>query len=241
MTEIEINETNKKFYLPENWNEVKLGTFIEYYKLSLRKDDIDGLEYITLLLSILMNVDKVEIEDLYIDDMKAIASELKWLDVMPLNSEKTIFDIVNESGEVVKYILKDNIKMKAKEQITLEHILKDEKDNTLSFPLVLAVLLRPAIEYKDNETGKISYHQQELDTDFSTIVRRAEIFTKALTIDDVYGPLVFFSNGGKKHSTKTSERTSSLKITRTENSPSFLQQKESQEATTNSETNGIGI
>lgn len=238
MTQIEINE--KKYNLPESWEEITLGKFMSYYIMEKNKES-DKLEYFISLLALLMECPKDEVEGLYLSDIKSLVNELEWLSIMPEQKEKRLFEIVNDNGEVVKYVMRDSAKLKAKEQITAEYILKDEKDNTLSFPILLAILLRPATEYKNMETGEIEYRPNELDEDMDVIINRSEIFKKKLNISEIYGPLVFFSEHAKKSSTKTMGTTSTLKITRGNKSQSSFKEKMEMELKKNSEGSGTGI
>lgn len=206
---VEIN--NKQYNLPESWNEVKLGTFMSWYELT-QSQTSDSLDYNILVLSLLMGISKEEVEDFYIQDIKDIMEELSFLNTLPDTIQKSLFIVTNDNNEVVKYVSKDNHKLKVKEQLTIEHLLKDQNDNTKVFPEILAILIRPAIECINKETGDVEYKQHELDEDMESITRRANIFKDKLFIGEVYGTIIFFSSTDNVLSTKITRSYSSVKI-----------------------------
>jgi len=204
----------KEYELPESWNEITLGTFMKWYILTKEKASV-GLDYSVELLALLLNAPISEIEDVYVDDIKNLMNELVYLNTMPAEgTQKEEFTLINEAGESVHYVAKQWTKLKVKEQLTIEHLLKDQTDNTLIFPEILAILLRPAREFFNEETGLVEYKQNELDEDMESIIRRANMFREKITIGEVWSNIVFFSNGAKELSTETTARSSSVKIVR---------------------------
>jgi len=212
---IEIEVRNKKYTLPENWNEVKIQKYLDWYTLYKSIEKVDQ-NYTVKLLSIFMDISTDEVEDLYIDEINQISSELKWIyEAVPKSKIKKVISIINESNEVVKYCVDDDFtRMKAAETITIENVLKGSEDPALLVADLLAILYRPAIEYKNMETGKIEYKRQPLGDDYSIIKERAEIFKKALYLGEVYPVVIFFSSTVKNSSTKHTGTISSLKVTR---------------------------
>lgn len=231
---IQIEIENNRYNVPEGWNELSLGKFIEYYKLSLdKKDYVDTIEYNIRLLIIMTGASYDELSNLYVNELKELFQLISWINIEPITSNKTVFEI-----DGFKYVLMDNNRIKAKEQITIEYLLKDIKDNTLMFPEILSIILRPAVEYI--ELGKVKYKQMELEDDMLAINDRANLFREKLMIEEVYGAVVFFSNGDKRPSTKTSGRTSSLKIIR-KNQVSSSKKKVKETKQTPLDKNGVGI
>ena len=204
----------KEYELPESWNEVTLGTFMKWYVLTKKETSV-GLDYSVELLALLLNAPPSEIEEIYVDDIKDLMNELLYLNTMPVEgAQKEKFTLLNEAGESVIYVAKNSTKLKVKEQLTIEHLLKDQTDNTLIFPEILAILLRPAIESYNAETGLVQYKQSELDEDMESIIKRANIFREQLTIGEVWSNIVFFSNIVKELSTETTVHSSSVRIVR---------------------------
>ena len=204
----------KEYELPESWNEVTLGTFMKWYVLTKKETSV-GLDYSVELLALLLNAPASEIEEIYVDDIKDLMNELLYLNTMPVEgAQKEKFTLLNEAGESVIYVAKNSTKLKVKEQLTIEHLLKDQTDNTLIFPEILAILLRPAIESYNAETGLVQYKQSELDEDMESIIKRANIFREQLTIGEVWSNIVFFSNIVKELSTETTVHSSSVRIVR---------------------------
>jgi hypothetical protein len=202
----------KEYELPESWNEITLGTFMKWYVLT-KKETAVGLDYSVELLALLLNAPTSEIEEIYVDDIKDLMNELLYLNTMPVEgAQKEKFTLLNEAGESVIYVAKNSTKLKVKEQLTIEHLLKDQTDNTLIFPEILAILLRPAIESYNAETGLVQYKQSELDEDMESIIKRANIFREQLTIGEVWSNIVFFSNIVKELSTETTVHSSSVRI-----------------------------
>lgn len=207
----------KEYELLEGWNEMLLGKFLEVYTF-LKENDIDIFESKCKLLSVLMDCELDTIEDLSLDEIGELCTSIGWLNEKPNTDYKEVIEIVNDHNEVIKYVFRKNRSLSGREQITMEYLLKDASDNTLVYPVILAVLLRMGIEKKNAETGEIYYEQVELDKDMDSILKRADMFKKKLYISDVYGGLVFFSSGEKNSSMKTMEPSSSLKIRKKVNS-----------------------
>lgn len=203
-----------EYELPESWNEITLGTFMKWYVLT-GKEGAVGLDYSVELLALLLGAPTSEIEEIYVDDIKDLMNELVYLNTMPVEgAQKEKFTLINEAGESVIYVAKNSTKLKVKEQLTIEHLLKDQTDNTLIFPEILAILLRPAKESYNVETGLVEYKQSELDEDMESIIKRANIFREQLTIGEVWSNIVFFSNIVKELSTETTAHSSSVRIVR---------------------------
>ena len=209
----------KEYELPESYDELMVGKFIEFYKL-LQSIKEETLENRIRIIAFLMECNVEDIEKMDLNDIAELANHIAWTELSPTIEEnfKRTFELVNTSNEVVRYSFSKNDRLKGEEVITMEHLLKDVKDNTLVFAEILAILLRPSIEKKNIETGIIEYEQLELEDNMDSITNRANFLKERLSIGDVYSGLYFFLNGEKTSSMNNTGTSSTLKIRKKVNS-----------------------
>lgn len=126
MIEIEINGAD--YYLPENWNEVKLKHFKDISAIKYENE----LQYVIDILYILTEIPKTILSDITIDK-NVIINSIKFIqtDVLPTKITRE-FKINNNI-----YILKDFSKLTMGEVISLEMMSKDINNNIAG---ILAIL-----------------------------------------------------------------------------------------------------
>lgn len=196
--------------IPESYEETNLGRFIEVMKLQKKESEYTSKTLFTAeLLATIIGCEVEYILELDTDEVSQLAEAFNWLSKNP--EEKSI-----ETLEIdgVVYAIKKNANLKLGEQVSIETFLQNDLTNVENFHLVMAILLRPAIQKEDVYTKELKWQLKPLEDDFNLIVERANMFKEKLMINDIYGTLTAFSDGVKNSSTKTSVASSRLKIVR---------------------------
>lgn len=196
--------------IPESYDETNLGRFIEVMKLQKKESEYTSKTLFTSdLLATIIGCEVEYILELDTDEVSQLAEAFSWLSKNP--EEKSI-----ETLEIdgVVYAIKKNANLKLGEQVSIETFLQNDLTNVENFHLVMAILLRPAIQKEDVYTKELKWQLKPLEDDFNLIVERANMFKEKLMINDIYGTLTAFSDGVKNSSMKTSEASSRLKIVR---------------------------
>jgi|694.fasta_scaffold64236_3 hypothetical protein len=196
--------------IPESYDETNLGRFIEVMKLQKKESEYTSKTLFTAdLLASIIGCEVEYILELDTDEVSQLAEAFSWLSKNP--EEKSI-----ETLEIdgVVYAIKKNANLKLGEQVSIETFLQSDLTNVENFHLVMAILLRPAIQKEDVYTKELKWQLKPLEDDFNLIVDRANMFKQKLMINDIYGTLTAFSIGVKNSSMKTSEASSHLKIVR---------------------------
>lgn len=156
----------KKLTVPSGWNEVSIGMFQELTNLDKTSD---GLTKVIELISILSDTDSEEVKKISSIDLEPILEAIQWTSKSPRSEFKTEITIDGEVYYLVK--LSD---MSIAESADLDSYSSDITQLHKFF----AVLYR-----KPTDTY-----------DVDSMLKRAELFSEKLNIDDVYGTLVFFLN-----------------------------------------------
>lgn len=164
--------------IPKSWSEVKISTFQELHAVESETE----IGVLISKLSILADCDTEEIRALPINEFNNIKSQIEFMS-KPLS--KKINLKIEVDGK--KYgMIPDLNFLTAGEFLDAEN-WKDKSIENLH--LYLALLYRPII-FEDGEDYKIEPHKAEGFT------RRAELFRHNLTIENVWGTLLFFSSLG---------------------------------------------
>ncbi len=157
----------QKIRIPENWNEVSLGTYQEIANIKTESDAIRLKETIFLLTG-------VDITKIPVTEINKITTNLQWLNSLPDDKNlKTIIVI-----DSVQYSLIGKFEsISLGEWIDLEEFIKDHVNNLHK---IMAVIYRPVIN------GKLE------DYDTESLYTRAELFEDKMFIGDVYATMIFF-------------------------------------------------
>jgi hypothetical protein len=202
--------TEKFEKIPESYNETNLGKFIEVMKLQQKESEYKSKALFTAeLLATIIGCEVEFILELNNDEIGDLADAFNWLSDKPEEKQIETIDI-----DGVVYVIKKNSTLNLGEQVSIETFLKSDLSNVENFHLVMAILLRPAIQKEDIYTKEVVWQLKPLEDDFSLIIDRANMFKEKLMISDIYGTLTAFSVGVKNSSTKTSVASSRLKIVR---------------------------
>jgi len=194
---IDLTIGKEKYELPENYDELSLGRFIELSKvLDNQKEYKSDLRFSLEILSKLIGCDSSLLYDLSIDDVALLSEEIKWINENPkkVNNKKVKID-----GK--EYIAVNTSNITTGEMISIESFQQNITDNRDNLHYVMSILFRPILNGKP----------APLEDDFEVIKERAELFKEKMMIGEVYGPLMGFTSGVNGSSSKSSGRSSILK------------------------------
>jgi hypothetical protein len=158
----------KHLNIIESWDELKLGQLIEFLKLERTKksemNDYEQTLYFIRVIEILCDVNPGDIDDVELDDLNEIITFVGPLlkEVPDYNTSK-IEDHLTIEGKL--YGVKDivNNKLTTAEMVSIQQI-RMMKDELESFPYLMAIICRPAVEERDLETGNIEYKMERFDS-----------------------------------------------------------------------------
>lgn len=188
----------KEWNLPNSWEDMTLENYIDFFNFqdSNKDREIDDL-YMIEVFEILSKCD--EVLDIPINELKDLLSELTFLSELPkLNDNKTISIDGNLYGCI------DLNRMTTGEYISIKTLMGSEKTVLNGLPKLLAIILRPAEEVIDSETGEKKLKVEKFSVD--NLTWRAEKF-KELKVVDVLHWISFFLTGKKESSTTTKHST----------------------------------
>jgi hypothetical protein len=154
-----------KVTIPDSWNEVTIGQFMEISTL-----DRDSKDYSLNILSILLDKDPEEIRKFDGSSLAKIIHHIEWAFKTP--DESSYNQIIEVEGK--EYFMIENLNhFTGGQWWDMEEYLEDYNNN---LHCLFAIIYGSGKEYNAGETKKI-----------------AEIFKDKVTIGQVYGSLVFFS------------------------------------------------
>ena len=178
-----------KLTLPENWNEVKLSDYLEYWKRIkpyLNAEDNDLLNNVAID-NALVHMFKIPLETLKTldaNDAIMLKMEAAKLLAQSTNIPLVRFFTMEVDGETIEFGFEPNLdEMSYGCYLDLAEASKDLWDNIYTF---LATLYRPVV----SKAGKRYRIAEYEGTDFSMI----PYFKNALTADIALGSVFFFVN-----------------------------------------------
>ena len=185
-----------KIKLPETLNDLTLSQYINFVKVAETIKD-DGSIESTLntykLIEILCGVSEEEIDSLTLPEMAELTAAAKIL-----IDEFTGFSQENKAFEIdgTLYCARKMEELDNGEYISL-NILKEQHGGDLYtlFPKLLAILIRPGQEVKDEETGETYYQIEKFNRrDMANLEWRANLFLEKAKASDVIPVINFFLN-----------------------------------------------
>ena len=185
--ELDNNGVATKYELPTSWSEVSLE---QYSKLmiALENDDATEIELIVKTLEALVGIDAAQLTKVPLKYLKIAYSELSTLTAtMPSTELKRMIAV---DGTEYGFI-PDFDALTFGEFCDLDNYLQDSWNN---LDKILAILYRRITK---REGDKYKIEPYSLDD----IKERRELFKNKLSIDTIYGGLVFFYTIGSKHIT----------------------------------------
>ena len=183
--ELDNNGVATKYELPTSWSEVSLE---QYSKLmiALENDSSNEIEAVIKTLEALVGIDVSTLSKVPLKYLKTAYAELSTLTAtMPSTELKRIIDV---DGTAYGFI-PDFDALTFGEFCDLDNYLQDSWNN---LDKILAILYRRVIK---REGDKYKIEPYSLDD----IKERRELFKNNLSIDTIYGSLVFFYTIGSKH------------------------------------------
>ena len=185
--ELDNNGVATKYELPTSWSEVSLG---KYSKLmtALNNDESSEIELIIKTLESLVGISTTQLTKVPLKYLKTAYAELSTLtSTMPSTELKRIIDV---DGTAYGFI-SDFDELTFGEFCDLDNYLQDSWNN---LDKIMAVLFRKVVA-RDKDKYSIEEYTMK------GIKERRELFNSSLSIDVVYGALVFFYHIGSKHMT----------------------------------------
>ena len=167
---------NKEILIPTSWNDVTLREFIDLTSLDISAYK-SPVEYYIKMLSIFGNDNLEELFN-YVKttDLDNIVGQMSFMNDEPRKLDNKSVEI---NGEMFFFCGNLN-ELTVGEYISIESLIeKDSLTSVDSIPVVLSVLLRPKNEVFDSANCE----------------KRIELFKDYLSIEDVFGMGIFFSNG----------------------------------------------
>ena len=183
--ELDNNGVATKYELPTSWGEVSLE---QYSKLmiALENDSSNEIEAVIKTLEALVGIDVSTLSKVPLKYLKTAYAELSTLTAtMPSTELKRIIDV---DGTAYGFI-PDFDALTFGEFCDLDNYLQDSWNN---LDKILAILYRRIIK---REGDKYKIEPYSLDD----IKERRELFKNNMSIDTIYGSLVFFYTIGSKH------------------------------------------
>tara|TARA_R100000458_G_scaffold55931_1_gene60357 strand:- start:2514 stop:3143 length:630 start_codon:yes stop_codon:yes gene_type:complete len=175
-------EGEKRYTMPETWEEMDIKTYISV--MSLLDEDDEELEQMIKLVHLITGIPKKDINSLNVNQINELKEEIDKLVSSDMNKElKHIIKI-----DDVEYGFNPNIsEMSIGEFADIEHYLKEDIHKNLH--KVLSVLYRPI---KNKQGDKYSIIDYKPDKD------RQELFLNRLKVGDFSGASAFFLTLGKE-------------------------------------------
>jgi hypothetical protein len=169
-----------KITIPESWDEIKLGQYIEFELLE--KDNLTNIELMFKIISIFCDIDEEELNKLTIAQINNIGEQLEWVNKKPNNNFYQSFEI-----DGIKYGFHPNLhEIKVGEWVDLENLLKTPIKNLHK---ILSVLYRPITKIK---RGENRYNIEDYNS--VTANERSELFLYHMNMEQAFGASLFFLN-----------------------------------------------
>ena len=183
--ELLIDGEATKYELPTSWSEVSLE---QYSKLmvALENDKASEIELIIKTLEALVGIDTTTLAKVPLKQLKIAYTELSALtSTMPSTELKRMIGV---DGKEYGFI-PDFDELTIGEFVDLDNYLQNAWNN---LDKIMAILYRGIIK---REGDKYQIEPYSLDN----IKERSELFKNKLSIDTIYGAMVFFCNIGSKY------------------------------------------
>ena len=210
---MELNFKNITITIPDTLNDVTFGKWLDYSKELEGFEKLDPASFdaqlrLYRMAEIMADLPEGGLDDLMIDETTILIKEMT--EVVNKSGKFIPNDIFTIDGITYKARkIKDLNDLTSGEYISLKTIQTQyEKDPHLFFPLMVAILVRPATEVEDAETGQKSWKIEPFQSrDIENLHWRAELFRDKARAKDLMPVITFFLNG-KQASTNNIETSS---------------------------------
>jgi len=174
-----INDNN--YYIPQDWNEVSLGSYMDF--MVAYENAPDELSKQLITINAFTKAPLELLEGCKKSDIDAVLEELNSLTEKTINQDLNLIVTIDD----IDYGLHPNLhELKLKEFVDLDNKLANGWSDMAS---VMAILYRPI-----TETNGDKYEIEEYD--FRTAKERAELFKTRLSVNTVNGASAFFLSIG---------------------------------------------
>ena len=185
IVKLKIDDKATEFKLPTSWDEVSVAQYSKLM-LAIEKEGTTEIELMIKSLEALVGIDGGILTKVPIKMLREAYKQLGELTSnMPSNELSRVVEI-----DGIEYgIIPDFNELTLGEFVDLDNYLQDNYNNLNK---IFAVLYRPVIERDGNSYNIEPYSLKNISD-------RRELFNNRLSIDTVYGALVFFCSIGSKH------------------------------------------
>lgn len=184
IVKLQIDDKVTEFKLPTSWDEVSLGQYSKLM-LSIEKEGISEIELMIKSLNALVCIDEVLLTKVPLKQLREAYNQLGELISSSPNNE--LSRVVEIDG--IEYgFIPDFDDFTLAEFVDLDNYLQNSWGNMSK---IFAVLYRPIKDREDNKYTIDTYTLKD-------IKERRELFNERLSIDTIYGALVFFCDIGRK-------------------------------------------
>ena len=185
IVKLKIDDKATEFKLPTSWDEVSVAQYSKLM-LAIEKEGTTEIELMIKSLEALVGIDGGILSRVPIKMLREAYKQLGELTSnMPSNELSRVVEI-----DGIEYgIIPDFNELTLGEFVDLDNYLQDNYNNLNK---IFAVLYRPVIETDGNSYNIEPYSLKNISD-------RRELFNNRLSIDTVYGALVFFCSIGSKH------------------------------------------
>ena len=185
IVKLKIDDKATEFKLPTSWDEVSVAQYSKLM-LAIEKEGTTEIELMIKSLEALVGIDGGILSRVPIKMLREAYKQLGELTSnMPSNELSRVVEI-----DGIEYgIIPDFNEITLGEFVDLDNYLQDNYNNLNK---IFAVLYRPVIERDGNNYNIEPYSLKNISD-------RRELFNNRLSIDTVYGALVFFCSIGSKH------------------------------------------
>tara|TARA_B110000858_G_scaffold167842_1_gene195979 strand:+ start:1406 stop:2050 length:645 start_codon:yes stop_codon:yes gene_type:complete len=184
IVKLKIDDKVTEFKLPTSWDEVSLGQYSKLM-LSIEKEGISEIELMIKSLNALVCIDEVLLTKVPLKQLREAYNQLG--ELISTNPNNELSRVVEIDG--IEYgFIPDFDDFTLAEFVDLDNYLQNSWDNMSK---IFAVLYRPIKDREDNKYTIDTYTLKD-------IKERRELFNERLSIDTIYGALVFFCDIGRK-------------------------------------------
>jgi len=183
IVKLKIDDNLTEFKLPTSWDEVSLGQYSKLM-LAIDKEDTTEIQLMIKSLEALVGIDERLLSKVPLKQLREAYNQLLELtSTMPNNELSRVVEIKGiEYGFIPDF---DDFSLA--EFVDLDNYLQNNWHN---MDKIFAVLYRPI---KSREDNKYTIEPYSL----KGIKERRELFNERLSIDTIYGALVFFCDIGR--------------------------------------------
>ena len=185
IVKLKIDDKATEFKLPTSWDEVSVAQYSKLM-LAIEKEGTTEIELMIKSLEALVGIDGGILTKVPI---KMLRDAYKQLGELTSNMPSNELSRVVEIDGIEYGIIPDFNELTLGEFVDLDNYLQDNYNNLNK---IFAVLYRPVIERDGNNYNIEPYSLKNISD-------RRELFNNRLSIDTVYGALVFFCSIGSKH------------------------------------------